>query len=77
MSELPNFKFNLEGAKGWSGAAGSAMQHTVNEHGTILKFAEDVFGLPRLAVSDTRANSPDDAFDFSQSARKFVPIKAP
>jgi phospholipase C len=48
------------------------------EHGSILKFAEDVFGLPRLSASDTRANSPaSDAFDFTQSPRKFVPISAP
>lgn len=30
MSDLPDFKFDLEEAKGWSGAAGSARQHTVN-----------------------------------------------
>jgi phospholipase C len=48
------------------------------EHGSILKFAEDVFGLGRLAASDTRANSPAlDCFDFTQKPRKFVPIKAP
>jgi phospholipase C len=48
------------------------------EHGSILKFAEDVFGLGRLAASDTRANSPaSDCFDFNQKPRPFVPIKAP
>jgi oxalate decarboxylase len=31
MADLPNFKFDLEKAKGWDGAAGSARQHTVNE----------------------------------------------
>ncbi|HEY1653813.1 MAG TPA: alkaline phosphatase family protein [Candidatus Tumulicola sp.] len=54
------------------------VSHVRYEHGSILKFAEDVFGLGRLAASDTRANSPaDDCFDFSQAPRAFVPIKAP
>jgi phospholipase C len=48
------------------------------EHGSILKFAEDVFGLARLADSDTRATSvAQDCFDFDQAPRKFVPIRAP
>jgi phospholipase C len=46
------------------------------EHGSILKFTEDQFGLGRLAPSDTRANSPEaDCFDFSQSPRTFAPIQ--
>jgi phospholipase C len=45
--------------------------HTHYEHGSILKFVEDTFGLPRLAASDTRATSPTDAFDFNKPARKF------
>ena len=44
------------------------------EHGSILKFVEDTFGLPRLTASDTRANSPTDAFNFNQSPRPFKPI---
>jgi phospholipase C len=47
------------------------LDHTQFEHGSILKFVEDTFDLPRLAASDTRANSPDDAFDFNQSPRAF------
>ena len=44
----------------------------------MLRFAEDLFGLPQLAAADKRAASPaGDCFDFSQSPRKFVPIKAP
>ncbi len=53
------------------------VSHTHYEHGSILRFVEDRFGLPRLAASDTRANSPAKyAFDFSKGPRKFVPIKA-
>ncbi|HEY1429643.1 MAG TPA: hypothetical protein VGF18_08720, partial [Candidatus Tumulicola sp.] len=48
------------------------------EHGSILKFAEDVFGLARMAKADARATSPvGDCFDFDQKPRKFVPIAAP
>jgi phospholipase C len=48
------------------------------EHGSILRFVEDLFGLPQLAASDKRATSPAaDCFDFTQQPRKFVPIKAP
>ena len=53
------------------------VSHTHYEHGSILRFVEDQFGLARLAASDKRANSAADAFDFSQSPRKFVAIKAP
>lgn len=55
----------------------SYVDHTPYEHGTILKFVEDIFGLRRLAASDKRARPPNDAFDFSQNPRKFVPINAP
>jgi len=51
--------------------------HTHLEHGSILKFVEDTFGLPRMTASDKRANSPNDAFDFSQPPRKFLKIQAP
>ena len=54
------------------------VSHVHYEHGSILKFVEDTFGLARLAASDKRAKSPArDAFDFSQAPRKFVPIQSP
>ncbi len=54
------------------------VSHVQYETGSILRFAEDVFGLGRLAASDTRANSPArDCFDFTKPPRKFVPIQAP
>ncbi|MBV8116624.1 MAG: hypothetical protein JOZ01_01530, partial [Candidatus Eremiobacteraeota bacterium] len=54
------------------------VSHVRYEHGSILKFTEDVFGLARMAASDSRANSPaNDCFDFRQPPRGFVPIAAP
>jgi len=48
--------------------------HTHYEHGSILKFIEDQFGLGRLAASDKRANSIADAFNFKQNPRPFKEI---
>jgi phospholipase C len=54
------------------------VSHVQYETASILTFAEDVFGLPRLSASDARAVSPaSDCFDFTQPPRAFVPIKAP
>jgi phospholipase C len=52
------------------------VSHVQYETGSILRFAEDQFGLGRLAASDRRANSPaKDCFDFKQPPRAFVPIQ--
>ncbi|MBV9717960.1 MAG: hypothetical protein JOZ77_01455 [Candidatus Eremiobacteraeota bacterium] len=54
------------------------VSHTQYETASVLRFAEDLFGLGQLAAADARANSPaGDCFDFSQSPRAFVKIKAP
>ncbi|MBV8066646.1 MAG: hypothetical protein JO113_01615 [Candidatus Eremiobacteraeota bacterium] len=45
------------------------------EHGSILKFIEQNFGLSPLSASDARATSPTDAFDFSAPPRQFTPIQ--
>jgi len=52
------------------------VSHTHYEHGSILKFAEETFGLAPLAASDTRATAPDDAFDFNAPPRKFETVPA-
>jgi phospholipase C len=52
--------------------------HVHYEHGSILKFVENTFGLGRLSASDTRAKAPGkDVFDFSKPPRPFVPIQSP
>jgi phospholipase C len=49
--------------------------HTQYEFGSVLKFAETVFGLPALAASDARAaNFGSDVFNFSQPPRPFSPF---
>jgi phospholipase C len=54
------------------------VSHVQYETASVLRFAEDVFGLNQLAAADKRATSPAaDCFDFSQKPREFVPIKAP
>lgn len=54
------------------------VSHVHYEHGSILKFVEDTFGLGRLTASDKRAKSPaTDCFDFTKPPRAFVPIHAP
>ena len=52
------------------------VSHTHYEHGSILRFIEDLFGLGQLAASDTRATPPNDAFDFNKPPRPFKVIPA-
>ncbi len=52
--------------------------HIQYETASVLRFAENLFGLAQMAAADARANAPGtDAFDFSQAPRAFVKIKAP
>jgi phospholipase C len=54
------------------------VSHVQYETASMLRFAEDLWGLGQLAAADKRANSPAaDSFDFSQAPRPFVKIKAP
>jgi phospholipase C len=54
------------------------VSHVQYETASVLRFAEDLFGLDQLAAADRRANSPaGKCFDFLQSPRKFVKIEAP
>ena len=54
------------------------VSHVQYETASVLRFAEDLFGLDHLSAADRRARSPaGDCFDFSQKPRKFVPISAP
>jgi phospholipase C len=54
------------------------VSHVQYETASVLRYAEDLFGLPQLSTADARATSPaGDCLDFNQPPRKFVPIEAP
>ncbi len=53
------------------------VSHQQHEFGSILKFLERNFGLESLNTTDLRADDLSDCFDFQQSPRTFVRIKAP
>jgi phospholipase C len=54
------------------------VSHVQYETTSVLRFAEDLFGLGQLAAADARATSPAaDCFDFSKPPHAFVKIKAP
>lgn len=50
------------------------VSHTQYEHGSILRWIENLFGLGQLAASDARATPPDDAFNFKKAPRTFHAI---
>ncbi len=52
--------------------------HKQFETASILRYAEDLFGLEHLSAADARATSPAKyCLNFLQKPRKFVPIQAP
>jgi len=53
------------------------VSHNQHEFGSILKFAEETFGLGSLGTTDQRADDLSDCFNFSQVPRPFKAIKAP
>lgn len=65
--------------KGSSGAG--YVSHTQYEWGSMLKFIEEVYGLPEIGpasqgYTDSRSASLSDSFDFTQPPRPFKPFKA-
>ena len=50
------------------------VSHVQHEFGSLLKFAEEVFGLPSLGTTDVRADDLADCFDFRQRKRPLVEI---
>jgi phospholipase C len=50
------------------------VSHVQHEFGSILKFTEDVFGLPRLGTTDVRSDALRDCFDFTQMPAPFTAI---
>jgi phospholipase C len=52
------------------------VSHVQHEFGSILKFTEEVFGLPSLGTTDVRADDLSDCFKFSRSIVKYKRIRA-
>lgn len=52
------------------------VSHVRHEFGSILKFTEEVFGLPSLGTTDERSDDLSDCFDFNAPPRRFRPIPA-
>jgi phospholipase C len=59
------------------------VSHVQYEYGSILRFIEEVYGLSAGSIgptsqgyTDSRAASLNDAFDFTQTPRPFIPIKS-
>ncbi|HYZ15209.1 MAG TPA: alkaline phosphatase family protein [Candidatus Acidoferrum sp.] len=50
------------------------VSHVQHEFGSMLKFAEEVVGVPSLGTTDTRADDLTDCFDFRQPPKAYVPI---
>jgi phospholipase C len=53
------------------------VSHVQHEFGSILKFTEEVFGLPSLGTTDVRSDDLSDCFDFTSHALPFTTIAAP
>ncbi len=51
------------------------VSHVTHDFGSILKFTEEVFGLPSLGYADSRADDLSDCFNFGNHAA-FHPIPA-
>jgi len=51
------------------------VSHATHDFGSILRFAEDTFGLPRLGTNDMAWDSLNDCFDFTQTPRPLQPVR--
>ncbi len=47
------------------------VDHTLYEHSSMVRFAEDVFGIPPMSTRDAAATGMTNAFDYSQAPRPF------
>ncbi len=53
------------------------VSHVTHDFSSILKFTEEVFGLPSLGFGDTNADDLFDCFNFQQQPQAFHQIAAP
>jgi phospholipase C len=57
-------------------AKNNYVSHVQHEFGSILKFTEEIFGLPSLHTTDKRSDDLFDCFNFSKPPTKFKKIPA-
>jgi oxalate decarboxylase len=77
MSDLPNFKFDLENAKGWSGPGGSARQHTVDQFPISQSFAAVSMRLQPGALRELHWHAIAAEWAYVISGRCRVTVIAP
>jgi phospholipase C len=53
------------------------VSHATHDFGSILRFTEEVYGLPSLGYADALADDLSDCFDFSQTPITFQTVSAP
>jgi phospholipase C len=58
-------------------AKAAHISHATHDFGSILKFIEEMFGLPSLGYADVPADDFSDCFDFNQQQIPFRTIPAP
>ena len=51
------------------------IEHQQLEFSSVVKFVEEVFGLPFLTSRDTNSNDMFDAFDFADAPLQPMPLK--
>jgi phospholipase C len=52
------------------------VSHQTHDFGSILKFTEEVFGLPTVGYADAVADDLSDCFNFQQTPLTFQPVAA-
>ena len=52
------------------------VSHVTHDFGSILRFIEEVYGLPSLGYADANADDLSDAFNFNQTPLTFQPVAA-
>jgi phospholipase C len=53
------------------------VSHTQHEFGSILRFTEEVFGLPSLGYTDARSDDLADCFNFRAGPHAYLDVAAP
>ena len=51
------------------------VSHVTHDFGSVLKFTEQIYGLPTLGYADVAADDLSDCFDFNQQPLKFQAIR--